>query len=358
MSEERETPASRAAQTPETPANLGAPVEETAASETEVLEAVERATAAAEPNAAAPAQLGDPAIAIDAAGVAIEEAPASSSQPAGGANGADGQGAVAYQADSGSGQSEATTVDPGVTPTPEAAEHARRQAISEVDTQLDINMKGSADPTLGLDELPSAAAAPARDGEIRIAADHPMAALYTQSPMPPEIRGNRGAGVLIALVATLGFALVSAGVMAAALAPSLAPSQFVDGLLGALLSWGYIAAAVAFFVGLTLLVLVVGRAGWWAYVLGGFFVGVLVWAGATAGLVVDSLGAKALVDLSPADLISQFGTSIPAIAAGIVAREVTVWFGAWIGSRGRRMKLRNAEALAEYETALAEVQAK
>lgn len=351
MSEERETPASRAASTPEAPANLGAPVEETEASETEVLEAVGRATGTPEATTEAPqtAEAGDAVIAIDAAGTAVVDTQIEAPH------------ATAVQDEglpTGSGLGDPAAADPGVTPTPEIAEQARRQAISEVDTQLEINMRGGADPTLGLDELPSAAAQPARDGEIRIATDHPMAALYMQSPIPPEIRGNRGAGVLIALVATLGFALVSAGVVALAIAPDLAPSQFVNGLLETLMSWGFIIAAIAFFVGLSVLVLVVGRAGWWAYILGGFLVGLFVWAAATAGFVVDSIGVRALVDLSPADLVSKFGTTIPAIAAGIVAREVTVWFGAWIGARGRRMKQRNADALTEYEAALAEVQAK
>ncbi len=48
----------------------------------------------------------------------------------------------------------------------------------------------------------------------------------------------------------------------------------------------------------------------------------------------------------------------PVVAAVLVAREVTVWFGAWIGTRGRRITRANADAIAEYEAALAEVQAK
>lgn len=345
MSEERETPASRAAEAPEAPANLGAPVEETEASETEVLEAVERATS---PSA-------------DPAGVAGEpEAPMVEVEPAGATDVIEPAAPVAGDsAVAGSGVGAVAPADPGVGLTPEVAEEARRQAISEVDTQLNIDMgAASSDPTLGLDDLPSAASEPARDGEIRISSDHPMAALYMQSPMPPEIRGNRGAGVLIALLATLGFAVVCAGVVALWLAPTLAPSQFVAGLTESLLAWSFIAATIAFFVGLVVLVLIVGRAGWWAYVLGGFLVGVFVWAAATAGLVVDALGWRALIDLPPATLIERFGISLPAIAAGVVAREATVWFGAWIGSRGKRMKQRNAEELAAYEAALAEVQAK
>ena len=42
----------------------------------------------------------------------------------------------------------------------------------------------------------------------------------------------------------------------------------------------------------------------------------------------------------------------------VAAREASIWFGAWIGARGRKMKRLNAEAITGYETALAEVQAK
>ena len=333
MSEDRETPASRAAETPETPGNPGAPVEETEASRTEVLEAVERSrggaveTGAGETDAV-PETTEEPA---------AEEAPLVVDAPQ------------------------------GTVPDPENAELARRQAISEVDTQLNLDVPeadgSGADPVRvpALDELPSAAAvgeAPVRDGEIRISSDHPMAALYMQTPMPPEIKGNRGAGVLIALLGTLGFALVYAGVISLWLAPELSPSQFVDGLLGYVLSWGFVAAVAAFLLGLVVLVLIVGRAGWWAYVLGGFLVGALVWAAATAGYAASADGVRALFERAPIALADSFGLAVPAIAAGLVAREATVWFGAWTGARGRRMKRRNAEAVAEYEAALAEVQAK
>lgn len=333
MSEDRETPASRAAETPETPGNPGAPVEETEASRTEILEAVERSRGAAVDAEPAEQQLAEPA---------AEEAP----RPG-----------------------EAPRVAPATAPAasqdvPDEAELARRRAVSEIDTQLDVDVSADAASDSArapmLDELPSAAAAepPVRDGEIRISSDHPMAALYMQTPMPPEIKGNRGAGVLIALLGTLGFAGIYAGVIALWLAPVLAPSQFVDGLLDYVLSWGYIAAVVAFLIGLVVLVLIVGRAGWWAYVLGGFLVGVLVWLAATAGYAASAEGVRALFERAPLSLAEAFGLAAPAIAAGIVAREATVWFGAWIGSRGRRIKRRNAEALAEYEAALAEVQAK
>ncbi|QIM16066.1 hypothetical protein G7067_05975 [Leucobacter insecticola] len=321
MNENRETPPSRAAENPES-TNPGAAIEETEATNTQVQDAVARATSSDE---------------LEAEVTVVEDT------------------------DTAAELAEAAA----------EAERLRREQIASVDTELNMEAVTAVEPSpvdssrvAALDELPSAAATPfeedplARDGEIRISSDHPMAAFYVQTPMPPDIRGNRGAGTLIAVLATIGFALVYAGVLAATIAPSTPPSQFVDGMLEQLLSWGFIASAVAFLVGMIVLVLIFGRAGWWAYVLGGFFVGVVVWLAATVGGAVDADGVRALFDRSPFQTIEKFGLSITTIAAAIVARESAVWFGAWIGARGRKIKLKNAEALAEYDVALAESQSK
>ena len=270
------------------------------------------------------------------------------------------------------GRSDAAPVENSVDSTPLPAdgdEMARREALAQVDTQLDMRLDGAQARTevLAPDEMPSAAAepeiiledTPARDGEIRISSDHPMAALYMQSPMPPDLKGNRGAGSLIALLATVGFTLVLAAVYAIWIMPTYPPSTYVsEGIIPMLTNWGFIAAIVGFVVALILLVLIVGRAGWWAYVLGGFLVGVVVWVCAAVGAALYAryqLGET--VWLHPLSVLQQFGFTMPAITAGIVAREATIWFGAWIGFRGRRVRARNAELLEEYETALAEVQA-
>lgn len=340
MSEQRETPATRAAEDAEAQPNLGAPVEETTVTETEVLDAVERANGAA-------GDAGSP----DAQAPAADAAKATAMLESDALDAAQGAAAAA--------ETTVVDADQGVAPNPEFAELARRQAISEVDTQMSINMaETQQDPTLTLDDLPTAAADPVRDGEIRISADHPMAALYMQSPMPPEIKGNRGAGSLIAIVAAVAFAVLGAGLYAAWIAPHVAPSQFGPALTELVMTWQFGWAVAAFLVGIIVLVMIVGRAGWWAYVLGGFFVGVCVWLAAVAGSAVDDLGFSSLLDLAPAEILKTYGLTLPAVAAGVLAREVTVWFGAWIGRRGRRMKTRNAEALTEYEEALAEVQAK
>lgn len=336
MSEDRETPPARAAEVPETSGTPGAPVEETQASETEVLRAVERARDTSEEE-----------IGAEDSGLAA----AAGSEP----------------------------------DTSEADELARRQAISEVDTQLDMTPAPSTATTVvsdtaapEYDELPSAASPlapaatatlpPVRDGEIRISADHPMAALYMQTPMPPEIRGNRGAGVLISLLATVAFAGLYLGLIALWIAPDFPPSQFLnEGLMPWLTSWLFIVPTVAFFVGLSLLVIIVGRAGWWAYVLGGFFVAALVGAAAMVTISLAGTPYATPQEMEPGftfginalpAMVNRFGLTVPVIGAALLAREAAIWFGAWIGARGRRMKLRNAEALAEYETALAEAQAK
>ena len=231
--------------------------------------------------------------------------------------------------------------------------------------------------TVIVDELPSAAAepetvlaealveSPVRDGEIRISADHPMAALYMQSPMPPDLKGNRGAGVLIALLGTIAFAVLYAGIIAIWLAPQFPPSTFLsEGLVPWVTSWGFIAAVAAFFVGLSILVLVFGRAGWWAYVLFSLFVGIAVWGAAAGAFAFFGTPVESVDDLGGGTGISGLlgrvqavGFGLSTLGAAILAREVAVWFGAWIGRRGRKVTAKNAELLAEYESALAEVRA-
>lgn len=322
MSEDRETQAA------------GSPVEETEPSRTDVLAAVERAKGGDEEGESQAQNVAGESVRTDASGVeqqtavivpeAVEETPAQSSNI-------------------------------GLDTQP----HIERPVISEAD-ELPSAGPAPADESPVVAAAPRTEAPPVRDGEIRIDADHPMAALYMQTPMPPELRGNRGAGTAIALLTTVVFAALYAGVIALRLAPEYPPSTFLsDGLIPYLLSWGFIAATAAFFIGLVIVVLIVGRAGWWAYVLGGFPIAVLVWAAAIIGFAfTDGLVGAPMTSWAIGDLVRDIGLTTPALGAAIVAREVTVWFGAWIGARGRKMTARNAEALEEYEAALAEVRAK
>lgn len=348
MSDNRETP------------SVGAPVEETEASRTEILEAVERAKEAPDAPEGAPhgvAGTGEPHLAgpVNESSDAIEELRRREA-----AAQVDTQMDVDVPANGVTGTVAPGTAVPGATVPAAAAPAAPGTAVpapERVVAPTDLP-SAAAEPT-EVSALPPIADGPARDGEIRISPDHPMAALYTQSPLPPEVRGNRGAGTLIALLATVGFAVVYAGVIALWLAPQYPPSSYLDeGLIPSLASVGFGAAVVSFFIALTLLVIIVGRAGWWAYVLGGFFVAALVWAGTVlGGGLHDRFILGQGVSWNPFELMAAYGLQIPVLTAALVAREITIWFGAWIGARGRKIKQQNAEALAEYEQALTEAQA-
>lgn len=201
-------------------------------------------------------------------------------------------------------------------------------------------------------EAQTSAAAP---GMIQVPADHPMAQFYADTPEAPQFKGNRGAGILIALVAGVAFAVLFAGIIAALLAPSLTMSEFTVTIVEYLLSLAFIVPVGVFVIALIVLVLVANRAGWWAYVLGGFPVGIVVWAAAVGGLILspDLSGYTRQEGLINFTAIMLF--PLP-ILAGVAAREISVWFGAWIGARGRKIRAHNAAALEEYEAALAETQ--
>lgn len=339
----------------ETPVDPGAPVEELTASDTAVQDAVVRASAISDDAAS-------DVIVVDVDGTVVEPAGASGTAGTSGMSGTAGTSAAASAGG-------ATAVAAGA----EAlAEQAHREQAASVDTQLDLDTPATqASRIAAVEELPSAGATatitpavqfldPARDGEIRISADHPMAALYMQSPMPPDLKGNRGAGVLIALLGTLAFAVLYAGLVSAMIARDFPPSTFLtEGLLPWVTSWGFIAGVVAFFVGLSILVLVFGRAGWWAYVIFSLFVGVLVWVASTATFALAGSPGGAVEGVTGfLATARQLAFAVPTLGAAILAREVAVWFGSWIGARGRRVTAKNAAMLEEYEAALAEVRAK
>ncbi|WP_104198467.1 hypothetical protein [Cryobacterium sp. M15] len=182
--------------------------------------------------------------------------------------------------------------------------------------------------------------------------------IYVQAPTKPKNRSNRGGGILIALLATVVFAILYAvaafiiiGMTSTTMAVTL--SSF---LLFASLPISYV-PVLFFFLAFTGLISLVNRGGWWAYVLFGFVVAVIVYfsfiGAALLGLMLDGTSDG----LSQAD-VSRFVASLwlnpYAIAAAIIAREVPIWAGAWIARRGRRVTARNLEARTEYERLLAD----
>lgn len=199
---------------------------------------------------------------------------------------------------------------------------------------------------------PAAPAAGLPGGEI-YGAPSAAAPIYRTVPTPPKRQGNRGIGTLIALVGTVAFASVYAGAASFIFAFTVSLSGWSSTLIRFILSPAYITPVVFFAVGLIVLVLIVNRARWWAYVLGGFPVAVFVYAGTIVGAFLTVQGWN----LNPNDQF-RFVTSLVMdplpLAAGIVAREATIWAGAWLSFRGRRITAKNAAAKAEYDRVLAD----
>ncbi|WP_166985660.1 hypothetical protein [Canibacter zhoujuaniae] len=350
----------------------GAPIDETAPTPDEVAEAIARANseqvaganqATSEgATASAPTQSGDDLAGQDAVdgvvNVPAEEAEQAAAMQAAAQSGGEAASAEtdiapvelpSAAADSGS--MTAAQADDG---TDYAAFQTRPYTEAEVAA---LQADGMAAAGAGVNGASATSTTP--DGAVMIPADHPMANFYREEPEPPVIKGNRAAGVLISLLATVIFAAVYAGVIALFELRYFRPEALLSesNLIPTLLSPGFFGAVGGFFLGMVLLVLVFGRSGWWAYVLGGFLVGVLAWVGATLGFVVShnlhgiDVSLRALVSLDRTAVLGalEVGTLVRVLAAGVVAREVAVWFGAWIGGRGRRIKAKNAAAVAEYE---------
>lgn len=182
--------------------------------------------------------------------------------------------------------------------------------------------------------------------------------IYVQAPTKPRDRGNRGSGILIAALATLVFAVLYA--VAAFVIIGLSSTTLTATTTGfttfAALPVFYI-PVIFFFLAFSALIALVNRGGWWAYVLFGFLVALVVYfsyiGGALLGLVLDGTAdSVAAADLSR--FVASLWLNPGAIAAGLIAREVPIWSGAWIARRGRRVSARNLEARIEYERLLAE----
>jgi hypothetical protein len=196
-------------------------------------------------------------------------------------------------------------------------------------------------------------AVPGSDAPVTTTGDSAFAGrevVYVQAPIPPRLRGNRGVGsalavlgalIFAAIFAALGFVLIAVGLAA----PGATFAQFV-------LSPEFLIPVPIFLVAFILLVLIVTRGGWAAHVFGSLLVGLAVYFG-TAGVAyllytVSGAGVPPFGDLLSNPYI---------IVAALIAREVSIWVGLAIASRGRRVKERNLELVDEWEQEHAETKA-
>ncbi|TXN30301.1 hypothetical protein [Lacisediminihabitans profunda] len=176
----------------------------------------------------------------------------------------------------------------------------------------------------------------------------PAQTIYVTAPVEPRKKGNRGFGVLIGLLSTIIFAALYALIVALIETARTGVSSF--NFLGAI---EFYVPALFFLLGFIILALLANRANWWAYILGSLFVGLLVYFGTVGtGLLVGGIVLE-----TPSGATRLFGQALTnplVIAAALLAREVTLWAGAGISARGRRVKVRNVESRATFERESAE----
>lgn len=183
-----------------------------------------------------------------------------------------------------------------------------------------------------------------------VPAAQPVQTVYVAAPIAPRRKGNRGYGLLFALLALIAFALLFVGIMAMVL-NGLFPGDFIERLTRFVSSSAFIVPLIVFVVAFALLVLLTNRAGWWAYVLGSFLVAVVVYFGSIGVVLLTGNVFGMTADAATATFWS-LAASPSIIIAAVLAREVTIWFGAAIAARGRKVKERNLEARAAYEREL------
>jgi hypothetical protein len=175
--------------------------------------------------------------------------------------------------------------------------------------------------------------------------------VYVQVPAAPRKLGNRGIGSLVALLSAVVFTAILA---------------LITAIIGfantGVLSFAFLGRAdfyiptLFFAIAFVLLVLIVNRANWWAYIVGSLVVGVVVYFG-TIGLGLLSTG---VVLMTPDEASVSFRESLGSpfvIVSALLAREVALWTGGIISRRGRRLRARNVENRAAYDRELATTRA-
>jgi hypothetical protein len=188
-----------------------------------------------------------------------------------------------------------------------------------------------------------------------VAAAAPVAPqpIFVQAPEAPRPRGNRAAAGAIGLLAALSFAVLYLGAWLGfgALAGDVTGANFAEVALGALADWSLWVTVVVFYLAFWLLGAIINRGRWGAWVIFGLLVGFASYGGHLLGKLLAA-PFWALSASEGAQLIEDQLYAPLAIAAFVIGRELTIWFGAWAAARGKRVTELNIEAQREYERTL------
>jgi hypothetical protein len=177
--------------------------------------------------------------------------------------------------------------------------------------------------------------------------------IFVQAPEAPRPRGNRAAAGAIGLLAALSFAVLylAARLGFAALAGDVTGENVGTSALETLATAAFWVPVVVFFLAFWLLGAIINRGRWGAWVIFGLLVGIAAYGGHILGALFQApfweLTASEGARLVEAELLAPL-----AIAAFVIGRELTIWFGAWAAARAKRVTELNIEAQREYERTL------
>jgi hypothetical protein len=195
-----------------------------------------------------------------------------------------------------------------------------------------------------------------RSTEYVPAADNAYAApqpIFVQAPEAPRPLGNRGAAGAIGLLAALAFAVLSFAIIFGYgfATGAIDASSAADEALAIVSAPVFWVPVIVFYLAFWLLGAILNRARWAHWVIWGVLVGVASYGGYLLGALFQApfwtLTAREGRELIEGQLFSPF-----AILSFVLGRELTIWFGAWVAKRAKRITELNEQAQREYERTL------
>jgi hypothetical protein len=267
--------------------------------------------------------------------------------------------AAASDADAAAHEPADRTVDAPATPTPTPTPVAVEPDPWESEEAESLAYTPTGTPVAAADEAPTVVDAPvvtpsepvvAEPAVVAAAAPQPI---FVQAPEAPRPRGNRAAAGAIGLLAALAFAVLYLAVWlgVGAIEGDVTGDNVGTTVVGALATWSLWVPVVVFFIAFWLLGAIINRGRWGAWVIFGILVGAAAYGGHILGALFQApfweLTASEGAELIEAELLTPL-----AIAAFIIGRELTIWFGAWAAARAKRVTELNVEAQREYERTL------
>jgi hypothetical protein len=244
-------------------------------------------------------------------------------------------------------------------PEPAPVKRARtaKAAAVPVDSAATAPVEAAPVDTVPVESVPVVAEpiTASSDPETKVLAETTPAAhpaqevIVVDAPVAPKKRTNRLAGIGFAALASILFTVLFAlAVFVIGFVANGRPS--ISFLASPTFYW----PVVLFFLSLILVIAVVNTAGWWTYIITSVVVAAGVYFGTAAVLLV--LSGVLSMSQQEANAVYFAALANPiTIAAALIAREVSIWTGAILARRGRKVRQRNVEAREAYEREQAEL---